>query len=381
MLPLLVSAALFAAAEVLPAAEPVVIQNVRVFDGSRMLPRTSVAIADGCIAGVGRNLKIPARARIIDGRGKTLLPGLIDAHVHVRTTEDLAAALAFGVTTCLDMFTMHELAARARAEQAAGRADGRADLLSAGTPATAPGGHGTEYGVAIPTLSRPEEARAFVDARLAEGSDYLKIIKDDGSAFGFRRPTLDRATVAALIKAAHARGRLALVHIATVEDAREALGSGADGIAHVHSGLADAAVARAAAKGGAFWTPTLAVITHEAAGVKREAALGIVRGLHGAGVRILAGTDAPNPGTAYGETLHTELSLLVEAGLSPVEALAAATSAAAGAFRLVDRGRIAPGLRADLVLVEGDPSRDIGATRKIAAVWKHGVSAKTAFSD
>ncbi len=323
---------------------------------------------------MGRKVRTPRRARVLDGRGKTLLPGLIDAHVHIRTTGDLGTALAFGVTACLDMFTMQEVAAAARAEQAVGRADGRADLLSAGTAATAPGGHGTEYGVAIPTLSRPGEAQAFVDARIAEGSEYLKIMKDDGSAFGFHRPALDAPTVAALIQAAHARGRQAIVHIATAQDAREAVAAGADGIAHVHAGAPDDELARAAAARRVFWTPTLGVITYGAPDAKRNAALAVVRLLHDAGVRILAGTDAPNPGAAYGETLHTELELLVAAGLSPVEALAAATSVPAAAYQLADRGRIAQGLRADLVLVDGDPSVDIRATRRIVAVWKKGVS-------
>ena len=366
---LLAGTALLCAAGLLSAAEPFVIRTVRVFDGVRMLPPTSVLVAGGRIQSVGRGVRIPAGARIIDGRGKTLLPGLIDAHVHVRSAEDLKTALRFGVTTCLDMFTLYQMAAELRAEQAAGKAGGRAELFSAGTPATAPGGHGTEYGVAIPTLSRPEDAAAFVEARLAEGSDYLKIMKDDGSTFGFRRPTLDAETIGALIRAAHARGRLAIVHIATAGDAREALAAGADGVAHVHSGGPDADVARMAAQHGAFWTPTLAVITHDAPPSARDAALETVRGLHAAGVRILAGTDAPNPGTAYGESLHEEMKLLVAAGLSPLEALTAATSASASAFRLSDRGRIAVGLRADLVLVEGDPTRDIRATRRIAGIW------------
>ncbi len=366
---LLAWTALLCAAGPISAAEPFVIRNVRVFDGARMLPPTSVVVSGGRIQSIGRRVRTPAGAQIIDGRGKTLLPGLIDSHVHVRSAEDLKTALKFGVTTCLDMFTLHQLAADLRAEQAAGKAGGRAELLSAGTPATAPGGHGTEYGVAIPTLSRPEDAAAFVEARLAEGSDYLKIMKDDGSVFGFRRPTLDEATMGALIRAAHARGRLAIVHIATVGDAREALAAGADGIAHVHSGAPDAEVARAAAQHGAFWTPTLAVITHAAPPLLRDAALATVRGLRAAGVRILAGTDAPNPGTAYGESLHTEMELLVAAGLTPAEALTAATSDAASAYRLSDRGRIAVGLRADLVLVEGDPSREISATRRIAGIW------------
>ena len=97
-----------------------------------------------------------------------------------------------------------------------------------------------------------------------------------------------------------------------------------------------------------------------------------VRGLRAAGVTILAGTDVPNPGTAQGASLHGEMELLVEAGLTPAEALRAATSAPAEVFGLKDRGRIAPGLRADLVLVEGDPSLDIRATRAIVGIWKAG---------
>ena len=97
-----------------------------------------------------------------------------------------------------------------------------------------------------------------------------------------------------------------------------------------------------------------------------------VGALHAAGVPILAGSDAPNPGTTHGASIHRELELLVRAGLTPVEALRAATAAAADAFDLGDRGRIAAGLKADLVLVRGDATADVLATRDIAAIWKDG---------
>ncbi|HEX6065815.1 MAG TPA: CIA30 family protein, partial [Longimicrobiales bacterium] len=97
-----------------------------------------------------------------------------------------------------------------------------------------------------------------------------------------------------------------------------------------------------------------------------------VRLMKTAGVTILAGTDAPNPGTAHGAAMHRELELLVEAGLTPLDALKAATSLTANTFSLKDRGRIAAGLRADLVLVDGDPTKDVRATRAIAGVWKGG---------
>ena len=98
-----------------------------------------------------------------------------------------------------------------------------------------------------------------------------------------------------------------------------------------------------------------------------------MRQLRAAGVPILAGSDAPNPGTAHGASMHRELELLVDSGLTPVEALRSATLVPARAFGLTDRGRVATGLRGDLVLVNGDPTTDILATRDIAGVWKRGV--------
>jgi len=107
--------------------------------------------------------------------------------------------------------------------------------------------------------------------------------------------------------------------------------------------------------------------------VSCKAAPQALRQLKEAGALIVAGTDAPNPGTTYGASLHGELEMYVEDGLTPVEALTAATAAPAQAFHISDRGRIAPGLRADLLLVNGHPDEDIRATRNIDAVYKAGV--------
>jgi len=90
-------------------------------------------------------------------------------------------------------------------------------------------------------------------------------------------------------------------------------------------------------------------------------------------VPMLVGTDAPAPGTTYGASVHGELVLFVREGMTPIQALASATSVPARAFRLEDRGKISPGMRADLLLVQGDPTRDIKDTRNIVAVWKRGI--------
>lgn len=408
----LVAAFFFAFSLPLPAQQPdppadFLIRGARVFDGERVHAAADVLVRAGRIAAIGSDVEPPAGARVVDGAGKTLLPGLIDAHTHA-FGEALEHALAFGVTTELDMFTDHRFAAQMRRAQAEGRAGDRADLFSAGTLATAPKGHGTEYGLAIPTLTSPDEAQAFVDARIAEGSDWIKIVYDGGRAYGRSIPTLDRATMQAVIEAAHAREKLAVVHIGDLASAREAIECGADGLVHLFvDAPPDEGFAELVREHRAFVIPTLTVLEsvtgtpsgaalaedpriaplllpedarnlsagfprRDSAKTSFDHALAAVRALLAEGVPILAGTDAPNPGTAHGASIHRELELLVRAGLTPEQALAAATSASAQAFGLDDRGRIAPGLRADLVLVEGDPTRDITATRAIASIWKGG---------
>jgi len=405
-----------AAFTIVPAlAKDILFRNARVFDGTRVLEgRPDVLVHDGKIARIAKNIPVPEGADLIDATGKTLLPGLIDAHTHAYG-DALTQALMFGVTTELDQFTSAQMAQSLRAEQKAGNVASRADLFSAGTLVTAPGGHGTEYGMVIPTIDSPDQAQAFVDARLAEGSDWIKIVYDDGKTYGMSIPTVSRETMKAVIDATHKRNKLAVVHIGTLAAARDAIGSGADGIVHLFVDKdPDAELGRFLAKHKAFAIPTLVVLKSitgvgggaplvtdsrmspyldsatmgllqsffprrpNAPAVSYASAEKSVRELAAAKVPILAGSDAPNPGTAHGAAIHRELELLVAAGLTPVQALVAATSAPAKAFRIDDRGRIAKDLRADLLLVNGDPVTDITATRDIAGVWKGGVRADRA---
>ncbi|OIJ43917.1 CIA30 family protein [Massilia timonae] len=392
-------------------AAATLVQDVRVFDGKAVHERRSVLFEGGVIVDADFRGAPPAGSRIVGGAGRTLLPGLIDAHTHAFRQLDLP--LLFGVTTQVDMFTAVPLMQEVKGSMAAGRNAGRADMFSAGTLATAPNGHGTQYGLPIPTLSRPEQARDFVDARIAEGSDFIKIVLEAGGQGTSRMNSLDLATARALIEAAHLRGKLAVVHVSNEEDARAALEAGADGLVHLFLGAAPDrqavdGLARLARTRGAFVIPTFAVLesmagvrgddlladARLAALVDREGAAtlkarygaqarpqalaapkAVTAALRKAGVPVLAGTDAGNAGTLYGVSMHRELAALVEAGLSPAEALAAATSAPAAAFRLGRRGCIARGCKADLLLVEGNPAADVRATRHIVEVWKDGQSA------
>lgn len=385
------------------------IRDVRVFDGMGVIESANVVVRDGRIAAVGADVAIPEGFDAIDGTGKTLLPGLIDAHTHSWGNAQ-SDALRFGVTAELDMMGDARRIPSLRQQRTSYAHTAQADLWTAGAAVTAPGGHGTQFGLPVPTLAADGDAAAFVAARAKEGSDYIKIIVEDMSTHSATRrmPTIAPAQVAAAIEAAHADDRRALVHVSTQDDALHAVESGADGLVHVFvDEPAGDVFVRTAKQRGAFVVPTLSVLAGIAGtgeGAKLAAdprlqpqlsaeqiallessfpsqqsraallprVLDSVRRLHAAGVDILAGTDAGNPGTAHGAAMHGELELLVRAGLTPSQALAAATSLPAKRFALDDRGRIASGLRADLLLVDGDPTADITATRAIARIWKNG---------
>lgn len=394
------------AAPAVPSGE-FAIRDVRVFDGESVIDTATVVVREGRIAAVARDAAAPGGLPVVDGAGRTLIPGFIDAHVHAFGTAQRDMP-RFGVTTGLDMHGTPERLAALRAQRTAFDDTAQADLWAAGFAITAPGGHGTQYGFPVPTVEADTDIDAFIAARIDEGADFIKLIVEDLSAYDAAHPmpTLSAEQVARAIAATHARERLAVAHVSTLRDARHAIGAGADGLAHVFiDAIADDAVIAAMRERDAFIVPTLAVVaamsapgdvpalsddphlgpmlTAEQRGTLRARfpgsdpqflvrAIESVRRLHAAGVTVLAGTDAPNPGTAHGISLHAELELLTRAGLSPREALAAATAWPAKRFGLADRGRIAPGLRADLVLVEGDPTADIAATRAIVAVWKNG---------
>jgi imidazolonepropionase-like amidohydrolase len=378
------------------------IVNAKVFDGTTSRDWTSVRFAGGLITECSATSAAHEGDEVIDAGGGTVLPGLIDAHVHL-VPGALAQSLIFGVTTVLDMFSKPGSVAAAK-EQARSRPD-VADVRSSGIGATAPGGHPSIMYAPFPTLTAPAQAERFVAERLAAGSDYLKIISGPGG----RWPALDSPTVRALVDAAHARGLVVVAHVSSTAGVEEVVSAGADVVAHVPAdAVLDTALVERMAAAGVVVGPTLATIENtlgerggaavagdpRLAGVLGDAwvrrltsgtsewagrtmppysrAEDNVRRLAEAGVTLLAGTDAPNPGTVFGASLHRELELLVRCGISPARALAAATTEPARVFGLADRGRVAAGQRADLVLVSGDPLTDITATRAIERIWRAG---------
>ena len=386
-----------------------VVRDVRVFDGASTTERTNVVVRNGRITDVGHNA--PRELVQIDGRGMTLLPGLIDSHAHIQTEANLRDGLRFGVTTMLDMLTRPEFAAIQRPRRDSIIRTDLADMFSSGVPVTSPGGMGTQFGIPVTTISAPGEADAIVAARLAEGADWVKIMYEPGAAIV---TTISEETLRAVSASIRARNTVSVVHLSSLAGARHVARARVDGFAHLFSdSIIPTELAAEIVRAGIFVIPTLSIhhafeggefrrglaadpriapylsaqqrAAHSGPAPSKTGPMGPylsrfsadrvmenVRRLHAAGANILAGDDAASGLAGIGVSLHGEMELLTMAGLSPAEALHAATGGPAAAFRLVDRGRIAPGMRADLVLVDGNPLEDIRATRAIVRIFKNG---------
>jgi imidazolonepropionase-like amidohydrolase len=355
--------------------EKVVLKNVRVFDGYR-LGEPSTVVIDGGFIGTD-----PAGGYVIDAAGAALLPGFIDAHVHLLNEQELQQLAGFGVTTALDMAAWPPSLIDSLRNR-----PGVTDIRTAGIPATSRGSiHSHIPGFPREGLIDANEAPKFVTDRVAEGVDYIKIVADI--------PGPDQDTLNALVEAAHGCEMLTVAHAASAASVEMSLEAGADIITHapLDTVLTAATVARFVDQ-GCVCVPTLTMMQGIANGLgamlgpggpSYQPARDSVASLHRAGVPIIAGTDANAQegvpfSPAHGSSLHDELALLVEAGLSTVDALRAATVLPAQHFRLPDRGVIEAGRRADLVLIDGDPVANIADTRRIQRVWCGGIEVPSA---
>lgn len=360
------------------------ITNVRVFGSGGLGEPTTVVIEGGIIS----DDSSAEDALVIDAAGGTLLPGLIDTHVHARNRGQLEAAADAGVTTLIDLGS-----ADLELLRSLQNLPGLPSLRSSGRSASGPGSVFIEkMGMPVSSgVDGPSDAERFIRERKAEGSEFIKILIEDPKFPGTK--PLSTETVAAIVRAAHDAEFLTIAHVVSAFTLRSALNAGVDVITHAAlGGELDAETQALIAKNGTTIIPTLGMMQGivetiggklmmkivglfvPAARMKYRFAETTVRSFQQAGSTVLVGSDANDDHAApyqvqFGEGVHDELARLVDAGLTPVEAIDGATSKAVQVFGLSDRGRIAPGLRADLLLLDGDPTRDISATRNIKGVW------------
>lgn len=344
------------------STDPIAIKNVRVFDGHRVHDPSTVVVENGRFG----DTNATTASKTLDGQGAFLLPGLIDAHVHLRGRECLEQLARYGITTALDMAIWPFELQKSLRDQ-----EGLTDIRACGIPATAPGSTHSRK-LPLPeeaSLSSADQAGQFVLNRVKEGADYIKVVADI--------PGPDQATLDAIVKAAHQHGKKVVAHAVTIAATAMAQEAGVDFVTHAPlDGLMDDEAVNHMLKSKRIDVPTLSMMKKVAQvrGAKYDVARQNVASMYRAGVPILAGTDANTaPGSPaqvpHGISLHEELELLTECGMSTVEVLQAATSLPAKYFDLHDRGVVLPGYRADFILVKGNPVEDIRTTRNIQAVW------------
>jgi imidazolonepropionase-like amidohydrolase len=437
LLALLASASI-ARATAVPERHAVAITDVTVVDvesGRTVGPRT-VLVDDGRIVAVlaPRDAHIPGNAERVDGHGRFLIPGLVDAHVHLfnnathRAPNEWAFALfvANGVTAVREMNAIPAQIAVVRQWR---REVDESKRLAPSILAT---------GVSVFGKS-PADAAAQVDAAADAGADFIKVFSEIPESHW--RAVLDEARVRSLPVEGHVPAGVPLLVAAKAgQRTDEHLMQAYEACSSIETALLDerrnlqgsalaaqrdaqearaldafsqdtcARVGKALAMTGQVQVPTLVLAhgeatrdTHSLAADSRwrylrpderarweryvagvapgdpvamprwDVSRRIASAFHAAGVPMLAGTDTPMPGNYPGFSLHEELALLVEAGFTPIEALRSATLAPAKFFGIDGKtGSIAPGKRADLVLLDADPSRDIRNTRLIHAVLVDG---------
>ena len=391
------------------------VRAVRLIDGVSAAPRERVdVVVDGArIAAVEDHdpeRDIAPAMTVVEGAGRTLLPGLIDAHAHYTfdpTEGSLQAiaerddgsileaarrhaglALRAGVTTARGAGSIRNLECTLRDEIAAGRTPGPR-IVAAGTAVGSVGGHGSAFGLEAAGEARLAEATERV---IAGGADVVKVVASEAAmltttglppgAVVFGAPELTQDELRGVVAAARAAGRRVMSHAQDSESVRRCVAAGVTSVEHAW--LADDDAIEALAASGAWLVPTLVVtdVNRTLLGltpVQRERQ-DLIEIRHRAatetairlGVPLATGTDTGEGGVTA-DLVWREVALLREHGASPITAIQAATSSAARLLGVdAEVGSVEAGKQADLLLVEGDPLGDPTVLARPVGLWQAG---------
>lgn len=387
-----------------PHSNSFVLGPVHIFDGEAVIEARYLEVKNGYITQLYKqrpNNELPW----INGEDKWLMPSLIDSHVHA-WGDALEQQLKRGVTTVIDMFGNPEFLQQRQTKRNNTFYTKEADMYGAGLLMTAPNGHGTQYGIKISTMSNPDQAEHLVAQRVANGSDFIKIVYTIATANYPHAPSITKTELAAVIAAAHNQQKLALVHVSDHASAVDAVAAGADGLVHsfFDQRISDSLL-KAIVDNKVFVIPTMVVyegilrnsineqvlLGNKALKVSSAARatlqqsfnlklpeefwhnlLWTTYAMYEAGVPLLAGSDAPNPNTAHGWSLIVELMLMAEAGIPLSNILTSATISPAHKLHLGQRGRVALDHKADLILLNQSPLENLTTLLTPANVWKNG---------
>lgn len=395
------------------------VRNANLVDGTGApgRPDHSILVSGATIAWVGPTSQEPEASieRVVDAQGRSLLPGLVNSHVHVcndgapdlfaqvrddsipvaamRGARSARSALHSGITTVRDCGAANGVALELAAAIESGLIDG-ARLRAAGRVITMTGGHGYFMGRQADGV---DAVRHAVRTELHGGAHFIKAMATGGVLTPGVIPTqtaLLLEELTAIVQEAHNAGKRVATHAIGREGIRNALLAGVDSIEHgfyLDEELFELAVAQ-----GTFLVPTLLAIDGIANEGERGGAPGwmvdkaqleversreMFKAAVGSGMKIAAGTDAGTPFNPH-DAMDRELALMVDIGLSPIQAIVSATRDAAENLDLHDRiGTLESGKLADLILVDGDPLADITVLSRVQLVAKEGVISRDEISN
>lgn len=313
------------------------------FDGEKVWDGAAVTVENGIITSVQKC----SPAECCKG---FLMPGFIDAHTHMETASHVDTMLRSGVTTVCDVSASRSLIQSSK----------QLEIVSSA-------------GMAMGIVMNP---KGYVEQAAANGAKYIKVLL-------FNALSIGKPALCGIVKAAHKKGLKVVVHAIDTMTVRQSVDAGADILLHVPMKEPfPAELAKTIAEKNIAVAPTLVMMEAFARSGRNgyrtadyQTAENAVKLLHDCGVSLLAATDA-NPGmfapsVDYGKSLHYEMSLLMKAGLTPIEVLATATSQTANVFAL-KAGRIASGHPATMLLLDGRPDRRITESIKIRKIWVKG---------
>jgi imidazolonepropionase-like amidohydrolase len=333
-------------------------------------PNGAIVVRDGRIVEIrppAAPPKLPPDAKTVDLRGRTILPGLLDAHVHLTLSgnpaDNAEATLRAGFTTVVDLGSAGGAGLRLRDRIARDATPGPM-VIAAGSWIGAKGGV-CEFGGA--TVGSVEEARSRALADLQAGADLVKVCVTGWAADAVAAPDsveLGPGLLGAVLDVSRAARRPVFAHAIGRAGALLAAGSGVRALAHTP--IVDSAAAVRLKRAGVVVISTLATLTASTEGEAVRRSFGVLRS---AGVPIVLGTDA---GVLPHGRNASELLALIEAGLTPAEAIRAATLEPAALLSRPDLGEIAVGAAADFVLVQGDPLQDPALLTRPVMVVKGG---------
>ena len=371
-----------------PIKYDLVIQNVGLFDGHQDKGTVNIAINHDSIAAITTEQVIGDS--LINGSGKYVIPGLVNAHVHASTIEQLQAGYPLGILTLLNMHT--GLEEREVEWKAISRDSvGFSTLYGSGHAATVPGGHPSQFSPGMETINDSLSIKDWVDNRIANDVDYIKIVREHHEWMGYPPPpTLSFEQIQELIEYAHSKGYKVVVHANTVEEMVKIAEFKPDGFVHMLDYKEDLPIPDSfyeqLVNNNTFVIPTGGIALKSMEGappfiqnwvsnnlLNAQERASIIKAMHEKGVLIVAGTDAQEGQMDFTEDYFLELELYKMAGLSNLEILKTATGNAAKAFDL-PIGEIKEGRKATFVLLNANPLSNLSNLRDVDQVWKNGIT-------